>query len=150
MRNTIVWLTLFGISMGFLETSVVVYLREILYPNGFDFPLSMFPKHLALTEILREAATVIMLVAVGIFTGRTRTEKFGFFIFTFAVWDIFYYVFLKALLNWPESLLTWDILFLIPNYMGRSRNSASNYSLTYDCACLAYFKSNNKKQQSNN
>jgi hypothetical protein len=30
------------------------------------------------------------------------------------VWDIFYYVFLKLLIGWPESILTWDILFLIP------------------------------------
>lgn len=32
----------------------------------------------------------------------------------FAVWDIFYYVWLKVLINWPESLFTWDILFLVP------------------------------------
>jgi hypothetical protein len=30
------------------------------------------------------------------------------------VWDIFYYVWLKVLLDWPASLLTPDILFLIP------------------------------------
>ena len=34
------WLTAFSISMGFLETSVVVDLRELLYPNGFNFPLT--------------------------------------------------------------------------------------------------------------
>ena len=32
----------------------------------------------------------------------------------FAVWDIFYYVWLKVLLNWPASIMDWDILFLIP------------------------------------
>ena len=31
-----------------------------------------------------------------------------------AVWDIFYYVWLKVFLDWPASLLTWDVLFLIP------------------------------------
>ncbi|HNT42130.1 MAG TPA: hypothetical protein PKN78_07855, partial [Tenuifilaceae bacterium] len=30
------------------------------------------------------------------------------------VWDIFYYVFLKLLIGWPTSMLTWDLLFLIP------------------------------------
>jgi hypothetical protein len=33
---------------------------------------------------------------------------------TFGVWDVFYYVGLKTLLGWPPSILTWDILFLIP------------------------------------
>ena len=32
----------------------------------------------------------------------------------FGIWDIFYYIFLKIFLDWPESYLTWDILFLIP------------------------------------
>jgi hypothetical protein len=30
------------------------------------------------------------------------------------VWDIVYYVSLKAVLGWPASLTTWDILFLVP------------------------------------
>ncbi|MBI4647748.1 MAG: hypothetical protein HY738_14460 [Bacteroidia bacterium] len=58
--------------------------------------------------------TLIMLVGIGIVAGRSNIQRFGYFIFSFAVWDIFYYIFLKAILNWPESLLTWDILFLIP------------------------------------
>jgi hypothetical protein len=55
-----------------------------------------------------------MLAGAGIMTGRTLTEKFGNFVYSFAVWDIFYYVFLKLLLQWPDSLLSWDLLFLIP------------------------------------
>ena len=37
-----------------------------------------------------------------------------YFLFAFGVWDIFYYVALKVLIGWPASLLTWDLLFLIP------------------------------------
>ena len=110
----ILLITVFSIAMGFLESAVVIYLREIYYPEGFCFPLKSIEGKIGLTEILREAATIIMLVGAGIMSGRTRTEKFGFFIYCFAVWDIFYYVFLKLLLDWPESLVTWDILFLIP------------------------------------
>jgi len=112
--RTILYLTVFSLAMGYLESAVVVYLRRIYYPEGFDFPLKAIEPGIGLTEILREAATLIMLAGAGILTGRTRTEKFGFFIFCFAVWDIFYYLFLKLLLGWPESSLTWDILFLIP------------------------------------
>ena len=110
----ILLITVFSIAMGFLESAVVVYLREIYYPEGFSFPLKPIEGKIGLTEILREAATIIMLVGAGIMSGRTKTEKFGFFIYCFAVWDIFYYVFLKLILDWPESLVTRDILFLIP------------------------------------
>ena len=41
-------------------------------------------------------------------------ERFAYFLYIFAVWDIFYYVFLKITVNWPSSILTWDVLFLIP------------------------------------
>ncbi len=111
---TILWLTVFAVAMGFMETAVVVYLREIYYPDGFQFPLVALDKSILLTELFREAATLIMLIGAGVFTGRDRLEKFGFFIYSFAVWDIFYYIFLKILLGWPASLLTWDVLFLIP------------------------------------
>ncbi|MCD4769411.1 MAG: hypothetical protein K8R35_04515, partial [Bacteroidales bacterium] len=62
----------------------------------------------------REAATLIMLLAVGIITGRSFAGRFAWFLYSFAVWDIFYYLFLKLLIGWPESFLTWDVLFLIP------------------------------------
>lgn len=114
LKKKITWLTLFSIAMGFMETVIVVYLRKIYYPNGFDFPLVGMDMSILRAEILREAATVVMLVGIGVLTGKTASEKFAFFIYCFAVWDIFYYVFLKALLDWPQSLFTWDILFLIP------------------------------------
>jgi len=110
----ILWITLFGIAMGFLESAVVIYMREIYYPAGFDFPLVLMSSKLVVTELLREAATLLMLLSIGILTGKSKTEKFAYFIYTFAIWDIFYYVFLKAILCWPESWLTWDVLFLLP------------------------------------
>lgn len=114
IRKTILWLTLFSIAMGFLETAVVVYLRELYYPQGFSFPLKPIPPGLALTEFMREAATLVMLVGVGILSGRNRSERFVHFLYSFALWDLCYYLFLKVILNWPDSLFTWDILFLIP------------------------------------
>ncbi len=114
IAKTILYLTVFSIAMGYLETSVVVYLRKIYYPDGFKFPLVPVSCGFAVTEFWREAATIIMLITAGIMAGRNNLQRFAFFIYSFAVWDIFYYVFLKVLLNWPESLFTWDILFLIP------------------------------------
>lgn len=114
MKKVLIWLILFSIAMGFLETSVVVYLRELYYPQGFRFPLTVIDNRIAITEFLREAATIIMLIGAGIMAGKTALSRFACFIIAFAVWDLFYYVFLYALLGWPQSLFTWDILFLIP------------------------------------
>jgi len=114
LKRLLITITCFSIAMGFLESAVVVYLREILYPEGFDFPLSGLPLNLGLTELLRELATLVMLVSIGILAARRFSTGFAWFIYSFAIWDIFYYVFLWLLLGWPESLMTWDILFLIP------------------------------------
>src|SRR5205823_10795737 len=65
-------------------------------------------------ELVREAATLIMLLTVGILAGRTWRSRLGYAAIAFGVWDIFYYVFLKVMCGWPHSLLDWDILFLIP------------------------------------
>jgi hypothetical protein len=110
----ITWLILFSIAMGYLESAVVVYLREIYYPNGFVFPLTPIDSTLALTEFWREVATLVMLLGIGILTGKSSAQRLAFFLLSFAIWDIFYYVFLYVLLGWPSSLMTWDILFLVP------------------------------------
>jgi len=106
--------TLFAVAMGFLEAAVVIYLRELIYPEGFSFPLQPIPPDIIFTEIFREAATLIMLAVIGYMLGKNITERFAWFIFCFAVWDIFYYIFLKIILGWPESFMTWDVLFMIP------------------------------------
>lgn len=112
--RTIFLVTIFGAAMAFLESAVVVYLRELYYPGGFQFPLKAIGKHIALVEILREAATMLILLSIAVLVGKSLIERFAWFIFSFAVWDIFYYVFLYLLVDWPQSLLEWDILFLIP------------------------------------
>lgn len=108
------WVTLFSIAMGFLETAVVVYLRKLYYPAGFSFPLAPVHNEIAVVELWRELATLIMLISIGVLAGRNKAEKFAYFLYSFAIWDLFYYVFLKVFLDWPESLMTWDILFLLP------------------------------------
>jgi hypothetical protein len=116
-RNSLailIWVSLFAIAMGYLESAVVVYLRELYYPEGFAFPLKILSMRIALTELFREFATMVMLVTIGIIAGRSKLERFGFFIFAFGIWDIFYYIFLWLLLGWPKSLFTWDILFMLP------------------------------------
>ncbi|MGM0529498.1 MAG: hypothetical protein ACQERS_13975 [Bacteroidota bacterium] len=114
LRNLFLWVTIFGIAMAFMESSVVIYLREILYPEGFDFPLAEFEGSLAVTEIIREVSTLVMLVAIAFIAGKSFSTSFAWFVYCFAIWDIFYYVFLRLLVGWPPTLLEWDILFLLP------------------------------------
>jgi hypothetical protein len=112
--KTILILTCYSVAMAFLETTVVVYLRKLYYPEGFDFPLKMLDYSIGIIEFFREFATLVMILTVALLTGKTKNEKFAAFIYIFAIWDIFYYVFLYLTLGWPSSLMTWDILFLIP------------------------------------
>lgn len=114
ITKKLIWLTVFSIAMGYLETSVVVYLRALYFPEGFQFPMNPIDGPIAVTEFWREIATIVMLIGAGFLAGKRAVTRFAYFIYCFAIWDIFYYVFLKVLLDWPASLLTWDILFLVP------------------------------------
>ena len=106
--------TLFAISMGYFESAIVVYIRQLIYPEGFAFPLKAMNYTLARTELFREAFSLLMIISVAILAAREAVKRFAAFLYIFAVWDIFYYVFLKLLLDWPASLLTPDVLFLLP------------------------------------
>jgi hypothetical protein len=66
------------------------------------------------TEQAREAATLLMLAAVAWLSAGRLRARFGAFLVIFGVWDIVYYVALYAMLRWPPSLATVDVLFLIP------------------------------------
>ena len=117
MRTTkkiIIWVCLFAIAMGFMESAVVIYLRELYYKTGFNFPLKSISPFIAKVEFFREIATIIILTGCGFLAGKNNLQRFAYFILAFAIWDIFYYVFLYVCLGWPQSLNTWDILFLIP------------------------------------
>ncbi|MFZ0456666.1 MAG: hypothetical protein WAM24_23155 [Ignavibacteriaceae bacterium] len=105
---------IYSIAMGLLEAIVVVYLRDIFYPHGFKFPLMIIPDSTLQVEILREFCTLVMLVSIAVIAGKNRLQMLSYFLFSFAVWDLAYYIGLKLILNWPSSFFTWDILFLIP------------------------------------
>lgn len=100
--------------MAYVESAVVVYLRELYYPDGFTFPVVKTPLNISLIEIGREAATVIMLFSAAAVAFKKPLIRFSAFMLMFGIWDLFYYTWLYIFLGWPESLLTWDILFLIP------------------------------------
>jgi len=133
LRRIVVALVLFGISFGYVEAAVVVYLRAIYdplrqrlhpdRPTGELFPLILVeelqaagPENLRrlATELGREAATMLVLAAAALAVARNPREWLAAFVVVFGVWDIFFYMFLKLLMDWPASLLTWDLLFLIP------------------------------------
>jgi hypothetical protein len=131
-KRTVLALLLFGSAFGYLEAAVVSYLRDLHEPARQRFypgrsPSELFPlltldqlrataaqQNTLAIEIGREAATIIMLAAVALALSRNAAQWAAAFVIAFGAWDITFYVFLKLLLAWPASLLTWDILFLIP------------------------------------
>jgi len=114
MKSIGIHLIFFFIAMAMLESAVVIYLRELLYPHGFVFPLVGMKDIVILTELVRETATIVMLWTIAYVAGHNISSRFAWFMIGFGIWDIFYYVFLYIFIHWPASLLDWDILFLIP------------------------------------
>lgn len=130
--RTIAGLVLFAAAFGYVEAAVVAYLRSIytplraqFYPGSSSelFPLLSLdqlrilgPEHIRRLniELGRELATLLMLAGVALVPARKAREWTAAFVVCFGIWDISFYAFLKLMLNWPASLLTWDILFLLP------------------------------------
>ncbi|HPI68680.1 MAG TPA: hypothetical protein PLX41_00580 [Bacteroidales bacterium] len=117
MASTLVLLAVFGIAMAHFEGVVVVYLRKAL--GMIDSPstknvVDSIPERYLHIEMTREAATIVMLLIIAYLTGSSWVEKGVFFLWTFAFWDLFYYLSLYILIKWPPTLKTIDVLFLIP------------------------------------
>jgi len=114
MKGKILWVGLFAIAMAYIESATVVYIRRIYDIGDLLLDIPLFDPTLAPIEVGRELATLAMLLAVGWAVGKTFQSRLGFTLFTFGLWDIFYYLWLKLLIGWPNSLLSTDILFLVP------------------------------------
>ncbi|MBI2443562.1 MAG: hypothetical protein HYV40_06705 [Candidatus Levybacteria bacterium] len=134
MEKTVLIVTIFSIAFAFVESSVVVYLRHLLgaaqTSSGQRDILFLIPgiaflepqaavKIITDTAILnieriREAATLVMLVAVAILAGSDVKQRLSFFFLSFGIWDIFYYIFLRLTIGWPRALGDLDIFFLLP------------------------------------
>lgn len=112
----IIILTLFALAMAYLEAAVVVHLRQLYYADNVQaiFPLQLLSHTDLLIELIREVATIVMLVTIALLTERDYGRRFATFVYCFGVWDLGYYGFLKLLIDWPQSWLEWDVLFLIP------------------------------------
>ena len=116
-----IWVACYAIAFAWVESSVVVYLREIYYNGSFYFPIviewergKIVVDKLMGIELGREIATIIMLISVGWAAGKNALQKFCLFLTGFGIWDLFYYFWLWVMVGWPESLMTWDLLFLLP------------------------------------
>jgi hypothetical protein len=117
MKETKKWLlvVIYAVAMAWVESAVVYYLRTMI--DRID-PHQAYPLNIAGgiggVELIREAATLAMLAAVGWLAGSNRRARIAYATLAFGAWDIFYYVFLKVICGWPHSLSDWDLLFLLP------------------------------------
>ena len=114
-RTRWVIVIVFAIAMAWLEAACVLYIRTLV--NRVEpYQANPLPMNQALgaVELWREAATLVMIAAVGLLAGRTWRRRAGYAAIAFGTWDIFYYVFLRIISGWPRTLLDWDILFLLP------------------------------------
>ena len=127
----IFWWTLFAASFGYVEALVVVYIRRLTgMAPGLDYQQVWAARHLPWngaaiiaemsrlgvyqTEQMREVATLLLLLGPACAAGRTGRERLALFLYTFAVWDETYYLWLKIWTDFPRSLAASDIYFLLP------------------------------------
>lgn len=111
----VLWVTLYAGAMALVEAAVVVYLRELFpAPDLLAAPSGALQSPFLGVEVAREAATLVMLVAVAALAAKDAWRRFLYFALAFGVWDVLYYAWLWVFMRWPPSLLTWDVLFLIP------------------------------------
>ena len=122
----------FAAAFGFVEAVVVAYLRaatgllpgyqgtlaEVMRRSSEFYQqsqaMNQFPQSLLTLEVLREGATIVMLLSVAFLTAAKTGSRAAIFLWTFAIWDITYYAALWATVRWPLSLRDVDVLFLIP------------------------------------
>ena len=130
--GTLVVCASFGAAFGFVEAAVVVYLRAavgLLPGHGGSLAdvarLSSemyqksqihgdLPEGLVTVEMFREAATMVMLLSIAFLGATFWRERSAIFLWSFAIWDICYYLGLYLTVGWPPSWFTADVLFLIP------------------------------------
>lgn len=132
--KTLLTIVCFAIAFAFVEAAVVVYLRHLLGASqptidkneillllpgvAFMEPQTALKiinsSALLNVELIREAATLVMLFSIALLAAKKREEKIAFFFLAFGVWDFFYYVFLKLTIDWPKTLTDLDTFFLLP------------------------------------
>ena len=112
---TLAVVMIFAVGMANVEAAAVIYIRNL---HGDIDPLSVSLdsalNEFGTIELVREAATMVMLLAVGWLAGCNIFGRLGYFIAAFGAWDIAYYGWLRIFTGWPRTLLDTDILFLIP------------------------------------
>jgi hypothetical protein len=132
-RRDLIFLIVFGVAMGFAEAAVVFYLRKLIHFDqnysishykvllNLGFITFVSPAHSVLinrrvsdVEVARESATIVMLICVSYLAAKRTRQRVAAFLVSFACWDLAYYLFLRVIDDWPKSLFTRDVFFLIP------------------------------------
>lgn len=108
------WVGLFAVAMAYLESAVVVYLRKLYGISDLILSVPPFDPQIGAIELGRELATLVMLLTVGWAAGTRFQSRLGFSVFAFGVWDIFYYIWLRVFIGWPQTVFDPDLLFLLP------------------------------------
>ena len=113
-RVTVV--AVYALAMGYLEAVVVYYIRFAVgdvhaagsvtssITGGFPWGI----------EMTREVATLVMLATVGLLAGRDWRERAAALLWAFGIWDATYYLGLEILAQWPPSIFSQDVYFLLP------------------------------------
>ncbi len=69
---------------------------------------------LVISEQIQLVAILLLFAAVVYMIGKSMLDRFALFMFVGGLFSILYYGFLFALLRWPDSLLSKDVISFLP------------------------------------
>lgn len=126
-------------TIAFIQAASTIYLREIynvksLLPswglragdyviNQGDFAILsrnvavkiLVDNNLLVIEQTRQVAMILLTIAVIYLAGKDARERSSLLLFIGGLAGVLYHAFLYSLLHWPDSLMTKDVVFLVPN-----------------------------------
>lgn len=98
-RERLLVLSLFTVAMAYVESAVVVYLRQVYGITDLLRDTPVRPDWLTPIELGREIATLVMLFTAGSLAGRTPAARWGLFLYAWGLWDILYYAWLRVFIG---------------------------------------------------
>lgn len=107
------------IAMAYIDALASFYVRGMIQAGheGAEFAtgaVQEMPQRIISLELTRQAAFVLVLLTVAIVAGRNGLQQAGSFIFCVGAWIVLRYIAIRALTDWPASLVELDAVIFLP------------------------------------
>jgi hypothetical protein len=108
------------IAIGYVDAVATFYVRGMLEVSqeGGNFAQAVteaMPPRIVALEQTRQAATVLVLVAMAIVAGRNLQQQFGTAFYALGGWIVLRYAAIRTITDWPAGLADIDTVLYLPH-----------------------------------